>query len=64
MWPYTFHRYSPHYKYISNHSQSLQMRNKEKKLYSLPNDKILDWYELNAFAEDKIKVLKNDDLCL
>ena len=25
---------------------------------SLPNDKILDWFKLKAFADDKIKVLK------
>ena len=25
---------------------------------SLPNDKILDWYKLKTFADDKIKVLK------
>ena len=25
---------------------------------SLPNDKVLDWSKLKAFADDKIKVLK------
>ena len=27
-------------------------------LNSLPNDKILDWSKLKAYADDKIKVLK------
>ena len=25
---------------------------------SLPNDKILEWFKLKAFADDKVKVLK------
>ena len=33
-------------------------------LNSLPNDKILDWSKLEASADNKIKVLKNNDFCL
>ena len=33
----------------------------KKGITSLSNDKILDRSEVKAFADDKIKVLKNDD---
>ena len=40
------------------HSNESEILSYSEKVNSVPNDKILDWSKLKAFADDKIKVLK------